>query len=428
MSRWNSFKQLFGSSDIKESRTWRAIARMWAPERAVWTPHEPGKLAMEGYETNVYAYACTRLLANSAGRVPWILYGRKSSGANAEYEQVNTHPLLDILKRPNPLMGQSKLIESMVTWLSISGSSYTEWAGPIPTSKKGELYQLRSDRMSVIPGTGENLVGGYEYRAGTQKPSRFDPEEVLHLTYYRPTSDFYGLSPMEVASRAIDQNNEAKAWNVALLQNMARPSGLLISEEALTDQEFERMKAQFSEEYSGPTRSGKPLVLEGGLKWENISYSPAEMDWLEAQKHTMREICAAFHIPPQMLGDYEGSTYSNYQEARQAFYMETVLPLMDMIRDELNRWLVPKFKDGDRLYLDYDLSSIDAIQENRAEKWKMAMEGFQNGIITVNEARQLLQYEPLDEGDTLITDLTGKEEKAITAGDIPLGISSSGRP
>ena len=137
------------------------------------------------------------------------------------------------------------------------------------------------------------------------------------------------------------------------------------------------------------------------MDWKDLALSPADMHWLEGLKLSAREIAIAFGVPPELIGDTSNKTYSNYQEARLAFYTETILPLMDWLKDELNNWLVPQFGD-DRLYVDYDKDEIEALQEDRGAVWDRAMEAVRQGVLTRNEARLLLGYEEIEGGDVLM--------------------------
>jgi hypothetical protein len=115
----------------------------------------------------------------------------------------------------------------------------------------------------------------------------------------------------------------------------------------------------------------------------------------------MRGICAVFNVWSGLLGDTESSTYANYQEGRKALYQEAVLPLMDIYRDDLQSWLVPRY--GDRLKLDYDRDSIEALQEDRAIKY-----GYLSAAnwLRVNEKREAAGYEDIDEGDVVLVPIS----------------------
>jgi HK97 family phage portal protein len=125
------------------------------------------------------------------------------------------------------------------------------------------------------------------------------------------------------------------------------------------------------------------------------------MDWLEGRKMSRVEICNVFQVPPELIGIQDQKTYSNYQEARKAFYTETVLPLMDRLCDDLNNWLVPVF--GDNLILDYDKDEIEALQEDREKVWTRVQNA---NWLTVNEKRSATGYEEIDGGDVVLVPAT----------------------
>ncbi|BER92696.1 phage portal protein [Atrimonas thermophila] len=394
MLRESVFFKFFTRLFTKQSRTFSAIVAQFLGQ-PIWSPKNYASFAREGYCSNVYVYTCIRMIANACAGIDWYLYRRRGN----EIQEVTNHPFNALLQKVNPQQSWSEFIQSVVSYLMIAGNAYVEVISP----RKGivtELYVLRPDRVKILPGDSINPVRGYKYTVGGKEVT-FSSEEILHLKFFNPYNDYYGLSPIEAIARVIDQNNESRAWNVALLQNSARPSGALVANNLLSEQEFERLREQIKELYSGSKNAGKPLLLEGGLDWKPMGYSPAEMEWLEGIKLTAREIAIAFGIPPQMLGDRESSTYSNYQEARKAFYTETVLPLLDWLRGEFNAFLPAKFSNSEGLFLDYDRDDIEALQEDRGELWKNVIEAVKSGILSPNEARELLGYEPKEGADAL---------------------------
>lgn len=365
---------------FKQSEALR-FSLMVAGKQAIWTPASYEALAKEGFSQNVYAYACIRAITAAVSGIPWLLY--KQGRTLTELEK---HPLIDLLNRPNPGQGFGRFFENVVGYLLISGNSYIERVGPNGGPPR-ELYAIRPDRMKVIPGTAVTPIAGYEYSAGSNK-YQYPPENILHLKLFNPTSDWYGMGPIEAASRSIDQNNESKAWNVALLQNYAQPSGVFRTEQNLDDEQFNRLQREINAKTSGASVAGRPLVLEAGLSWESVGMTPADMSWLEGQKLSAREIAIAFGVPPEIIGDNSAKTYSNYKEARAALYEETVLPLLDWLRDELNNWLTPLFGDG--LYLDYDKDEIEALQESRDATWNRVKSSW---WLTLDEARAATGYD-----------------------------------
>ena len=211
---------------------------------------------------------------------------------------------------------------------------------------------------------------------------------------------------------ALDIHNAAGAWNKALLDNSARPSGALVYQAKdggnLTSEQYERLKAELEVGFTGARRAGRPLLLEGGLDWKAMSLSPKDMDFLEAKNGAAREIALAFGVPPMLLGIPGDNTYANFKEANAAFWRGTVLPLTGKIAGALGAWLAPAFavgagaEDGGypsaqpTLRLWFDADQVDALSADRAALWERVAKA---DFLTVNEKRAAVGYQPVEEGE-----------------------------
>ena len=357
----------------------------------VWTPVNFENLAREGFEKNVWVYRCVMEIAKAGSNIPFILYQKRKSGGIKEIEQ---HELLDLLRRPNPFMSKQLFMENIIAFLQLSGNAYFQHVGPNNGSPK-ELWVFRPDRVKIIPDR-KNLIGGYRYSVNGLYQD-FKPDIVSHVKLFSALDDFYGLSPIQVAARSIDIDNYSNEWNASLLQNGARPSGAMVTENTLSEDQYNRLKSEIDSQYKGSKNRGKPMLLEGGLDWKEMSLSPQEMDFLNSKSVTRLEIASAFGVPPELLGDHEHATYSNYQEARKGFYHETVIPTVNKVLDVINTDLVPKF--GDNLYLEIDYDRIDALQEDRDKVWDRTIRAVQAGLLEVNEGRQAMGYESIKGGN-----------------------------
>lgn len=356
-----------------------------------WTKRDYENFAKEGYNANVWVYSCIQAIAQGAASVPWLLYQVNAKGERTE---VAAHELLKLLDKPNEFTSRAELIEAYAAYALIAGNSYLDMVSPRPGAAPLELWVYRPDRMKVMPSL-TDYIGGYQYTVG-DKQIPLDAERIAHLKFFNPIDDFYGLAPIEVAARGIDNDNAANAWNNSLLTNGARPGGALVTEDVLTDAQFKNVKDSL-EEHKGSKNAGKPLILEGGLKWQEMSLSPKDMDFIASKKWSVLEICAAFRVPPEIVGYGEQKTYSNYAEARKALYEDAVIPMLDKIRDKLNNSLVPFY--GDNLYLDYNKDGIEALQENRDAVYKRATEAYKGELLTKNEAREEMGYGKIEGGD-----------------------------
>lgn len=350
--------------ETKDSKVQRLIA-LTLSGRPQWTPRNYEALAREGFARNPVAYRCVRLIAEAAASVPLVVFeaGRRSPN----------HPLMRLLERPNPEQGLPDLLEAFFGGLQTAGNGYLE-AVQDNQGQPFELYALRSDRMKVVPGT-RGWPEAYDYSVGgrnvrlTRQADGWMP--VLHLKLLNPLNDYYGFSPLEAAAFAVDVHNASGAWNKALLDNAARPSGALVygggeGGERLTDDQFERLKAELTETHSGTAAAGRPLLLEGGLDWKPMSLSPADMDFIDGKHAAAREIALAFGVPPPLLGIPGDSTYANFKEANSAFWRHAVVPLTERLARALTGWLGAQFAN---VRIGCDLDAVPALAPEREALW-----------------------------------------------------------
>lgn len=352
------------ADETKKSRA-GAVVSLHLQGAPVWTPRNYEALAREGFAGNAIGYRCVRMIAEAAASVPWLLY----EGGTERTD----HPLLALLARPNEAQGGVDLFELFYAHLQTAGNAYLE-AVPLDGQVR-ELHTLRPDRMKVVPGA-DGWPEAFEYSANGRSV-RFaqagDPVPILHLKLINPAGDHYGLSPFEAAAKAIDIHNAAGAWNKALLDNGARPSGALIyrgtaqGDVNLTEAQAARLRGELAESYQGSANAGRPMVLEGGLEWSAMSHSPRDLDFIEAKHVAAREIALAFGVPPMLLGIPGDNTFANYAEANRTFWRQTVLPLVGRTAGALGHWLAPAF--GGDLKLWFDVDQVEALSAEREALW-----------------------------------------------------------
>ena len=367
---------------VKTSLTGPILA-YYQTGRPLWTPRDYTSFAKEGFQANAIVYRTVRMIAEAAASVPLLLY----DGG----QELSTHPVLDLLAHPNPRDAGATLREALYGHLLIAGNAYLEAVGT--GQSVSELYALRPDRMKVVLGA-DGWPQAWEYRAGggvvvfDQLQHALPP--ILYLTLFHPLNDHYGLSPMEAAGAAIDSHNAASAWNKALLDNAARPSGALVYAgppgATLGAEQFDRLKSELEASFQGAANAGRPLLLEGGLDWKPLSMTPKDMDFMEAKSSAAREIALAFGVPPLLLGLPGDNTYANHAEAQRAFWRQTVLPLVKRTSDSIAHWLKPVYGS---IRLEADLDQIAALAGERDSLWAR-LEAC--SFLTADEKRQAVGY------------------------------------
>ncbi|MBL4836998.1 MAG: phage portal protein [Kordiimonadaceae bacterium] len=379
------FERFFGkkTEEVKASKA-KPIYNKVGPGSAATTPRRYDKIAREGYQQNVIAYRAINLVAKAVASIPLQVYkGDKL---------LETHDLISLLKKPNPRLKGENFLYNFVGYYMIAGNAYALAIGP--TNKPKELWLLRPDTMSVVEGA-DGLPAGFEQQVPGRK-QRFDVENVLHWKTFNPLSDWYGMAPLEAAALSVDIHNEGSRWNLALIQNGGTPSGVLYQEDSesmLTESQYKALKDQIDNQYTGASNAGRPLLLEGGLKWQSMGMAPSDMDWHNGKNMAAREIAMAFGVPPQMLGIPDAQTYSNYSEARQSLWEDSIIPLAQDIVTELTNWLGPKF--GENLEIRLDLDEIPALEGKRARKFERVQGA---DFLTLDEKRKAAGKEPLPNG------------------------------
>ena len=362
-------------------------------------------LATDGYSENAIVYRCINEISNNASRVKINLFRGD--------QELDNHPLLDLLYNPSPTMSQVEWFQALYSYLLISGNNYMLSVGGDNTPPT-ELYNLRPDRMKIRSGTRAMPVA-YDYMLKGQIVESYDVDQstgaskVKHIKLFNPLDDYYGMSPMQASSVDIDQHNLANKHNVNLLQNGARPSGAVIfnpkdetgGHVQLSDVQRNQLMNDVNQRFSGTGNAGKPMLLEGDFEWKEMGLSPKDMDFIQLKNMSAKDIALVYGVPSQLIGIPDSQTYSNFAEAKLALYNETIIPLLDRIQGDLNEWLVPMFNEQG-LELRYDIDSIPAMAEQRKRVFESVSAGVKEGILTRNEAREQLGYEPIEGADSLL--------------------------
>jgi HK97 family phage portal protein len=376
--------------EAKASATGRVMA-MSGAGRVAWSPRDVVSLTKAGFTGNPIGFRAVKMIAEAAASLPMVV-----QDADRRYD---THPVQALMARPNGGQGRAELLEALFGQVLLTGNGYVEAVADegLPV----ELHVLRSDRMSVVPGA-DGWPAGYAYQVNGRK-HRFAITEghspICHIKSFHPQDDHYGFSAIQAAAAAIDVHNAASRWSKALLDNAARPSGAIVykgadGQSSLSADQYDRLLGEMETQHQGARNAGRPMLLEGGLDWKPMGFSPSDMEFQKTKEAAAREISVAFGVPPMLLGIPGDATYANYQEANRAFYRLTVLPLATRVMSALADWL-SDYAD-ERVDLRPDLDQIPALSAERDAQWRRVSEA---AFLTDAEKRSLLGLPTLEVGD-----------------------------
>jgi HK97 family phage portal protein len=337
----------------------------------------------EGYRSKT-VFRVVGHIARSCAGIKWKHY----TDATKQKEIANSD-LLALWNSPAPKTSGSQFREAMIAYYCLTGNSYILGinARQSPGSTFDELYNLRPDLTKIK--VDENGPLYYEF-GNFSPPRRYADPFVMHNKLFAGNDDVYGMSPVEVAAMLVDIQKAGQKWNLGLMSNMARPGGAWVTDALLGDTEYKGLKEEIRKKFAGPRNAGETAILHGGVKWQSMSMSPMELDWIESDTKSDRDIAGIFFNFPLFLLGLADSTYNNQEEARYALYTEIDLPILDMYEGSLNMWLTPRYGGG---YLGYDPTDIEAIQKRLQESQGLASDRasaeFAASTITFHEAREI---------------------------------------
>ncbi len=367
--------------------------------------------ATEGYGLNPVVRGCTDRIADAITSVDIAAYKKDNNG---KYTLVEKHPLLDLMNKPNPMMAGDDFMGALVRYYLIAGSAYVLGTGIDPMNPKGkppkELHLLKPDCVKIDMGD-MGLPRAYEYKDNKGRTTTYFVNQitgmsaVMYKRRFNPIDQWEGLSPMSASAYGVDIQNEGSKWNLRLLQNEGRPSGALCVKGSdglaknLSDEQYLRLKEQIDQQFTGASNAGRPLLLEGGLDWKEMSMNAKDMDHRENINNAKRDIALAYGVPPQLLGIPGDATYSNMAEARLALWTDTVLPLLRSMLGSLNNWLAPCYNDGVELWFDEDtIPALEPLRKMKSDRIEAS------NSLTINEKRKAMGHEPVEGGDALLID------------------------
>ena len=382
----------------------------------------------KGYRFNATIYSIVNLIVKCAANIPFSVYEIQNENelkryktltsgdfnssvlhksqilhkkALVELEGTELHQLLD---RPNPAQSYNTFIQELLAFGLLTGNRYiygiTPQSGQNATKFK-ELYVLPSQVMQIHSGGLFKPVDYYtlEYNGQHQLPV----ENVLHIADFNPYYDgtgshLYGMSPLKAGLRVLDANNEAVTTGLKYLQNqMAR--GVLMSEEGdLNEVQARQLKDRFKKQYQGSKNAGDVVITPKKLSWINFGLSASDLNLIEQYNATIKDLCNIYSVPVQLLNNTDHQSYNNQKEAKKSLYVNSIIPQLIKVREELNRWLTPAY--GNNLYIDFDFTVIPELQE---EMDKVVTQMSNSWWLTPNEKRTAMSY-GVDEEQTAMDD------------------------
>lgn len=346
----------------------------------------------EGYKNDTAYKVINYAIINGAAINP-VLYTDKSQIDKTDGKRIDKHALLDKLEKPNDDWSGVFLRKSIIGEYLLTGNSFQYINRVAKVGPPDEIWTLPPDKVEPITEQTKGIIG-YNYTEWATEKNPILPQLVGHLRMWNPEDPFFGMSPMEVAAIIIDQQTDARKWNLSLLQNFGKLPGAWVTDALLSASDRSKLEARVNEKFAGFRNAGKMPVLDGALKWQPSAVNPSELDWIESLKFNGGSIANIYNMPPQLIGDTSSTTYDNMEQAELISYTEFIFPTLDDLYSLWNMWLLPMYPDlaNSGAYLYYDKESIEVVQKvlqaRKDAQADRANKMWTTGLGTMNEMRE----------------------------------------
>jgi HK97 family phage portal protein len=362
ISSWFKTKSFLGITELQ-----RAISGTWASTKY-----------LETYEKSLYVYACVSKIAQKVASNRLRLF--QIINSKGETREVLDHPALDLIYRVNPFQTKEEFFETLIINQKMTGNAFV-FKVRNEQGKVVELWNLRPDRMTILPDP-ENYIKGYRFTKSDGTHTVFAPKDIIHLKYPSPIDQFLGISPLKPASMRIDIEEYANTYQRDFFLNNARPDAVLEFEGNLFDDQKAEITESWEARFKGRGNNSRIAVLEGGVKYNQVSLSQREMDYIESMKFTRDDILVAFGVPKSIVGVTDDVNRANAETAMFIFLSETIKPELERLINKLNEELIIT-EFGEQFFLEY----TDPTPEDRDFKLREQAELVRANIMLINEAR-----------------------------------------
>lgn len=341
-------------------------------------------------------YAAVRVLSETLGSLPLILYRKTQDGKGKE--RATDHPLYKILHdRPNPEMTAMVFRETLMSHLLTWGNCYAQIVRN-NGFEVAQLWPLRPDRMFPKRSGGELI---YEFHKPGGGIKIFQSGDILHI----PGLSFDGLvgySPVQMAKEALGLGKATEQFGSNYFGNGANPGGVLEHPGTLSDTAFQHLQDSWSQRHQGLENAHRPAILEEGTKWTSIGIPPEDSQFLETRKFQIEEIARIFRLPPHMIGDLEHATFSNIEQQSLDFVTYSLHPWLERWEQAIeHKLLLPN--EQENYYVEHLVDGL--LRGDIKARYTAYNIGRNGGWLSVNDIRLKENMDPIEDGDQYLMPL-----------------------
>lgn len=336
------------------------------------------------------AFATIRTIVNSMSAVPLRIRRR---GQRNYIEPVEVHPIGKVLKYPNPYMTGYHLLERLYLDLEICGNAY--WELVFDGDDLIAIFPLLPWQMKIVPHP-RRFISQYVYKVGTREIV-FQPREVIHFKYTDPTSEYYGMSFLEVSQTSAESDNFISRLIRKFFENDATPSIVIKYKNILSESAFQRLRKRWLSRHQGLERKFDVAILDDDMSIERLSLPLAELETSNLKSLLRDEIFVTGGVPPAIQGIAGVSNYAAARVAQSMFFDSQIAPRLRSITSTLDKELFARFCPTIEPVFDVSVSPINIAKMSANSRVVARL--YTLGLLTFNESRMLLGLPPVPGGD-----------------------------
>lgn len=342
-------------------------------------------------EISLYLNRALEKRAQKVADTEWVV-------KDAKGDDVKDDKIINLIYKPNDLFTGREFWKLYQKYYDLVGEVYIYKEQGVEFGSKDfkikALHLLMPTLVKPIyakDGTGKLLK--YEYKAGAETKD-YEPEDIIFIYNPNPKAPLRGQSLITAGINAIKTEEQISTYHSKVLENGGKVDGVFtFKTDTLTEDQLKDLKDKYKKEYGGAKKAGTPLFIGGDANYTRVAMTPDELSFLEAKKMTLEDICILTGVPKSLLASTNDVKFDNAEADRSIFLAETIKPLVETLKTNLDEKLLPK---------DKFLSYKDPVPENVDQTLKKIENGIKNYYMTINEARAIQGLDPIDGGDVVM--------------------------
>lgn len=350
--------------------------------------HDQSEFAPEEYGDYIATSNDVYSVVQSRARLLSGLRLKFYSGSGSNKTEADESPAAKLYRYVNPFWTAERLERMDEIAMGLWGQ--TAWAiEPGAGGQPDQIWWLKPSRLKPVPHE-TGYLKNFVYEAVTGDVIEFQPDEVCWFRYPNPLDEFSPLSPLAAVRLAADTSSAMMKSNRNLFEQGLQMGGIIAPDTGnvmFSKPQAEDLERLLDRRFKGVDKAHRWGVLRFEAKFQQMSISPKDAEFLGGLDMTFRQVCRAYGMQAALQGDLEHATLSNATVFERLEWSRTLKPDADLRASEVREQYLPRFKAGPD-WCEYDFTTVPALQESESERWVREAQALDRGAITINEWRK----------------------------------------